>query len=492
MVTFRPLAKSSAAEYFKTDLNRKSDGADAGHYLTTGAVPPEWGGKLAATLGLTGPPTQEQLQRVLDGYHPLTGEDLVQRRIENRRQGSQEEIRAHQLSQLSEAEREALKAAVARAKSAETPMDETSPEGAAAAEAAAVFARDHIFARSTITQTFKVAEWALRHSQGRATWAQIKQAIGRLGLIHEETDCTTAAAQDLERSIISFVEGGRAVCPTLAGSADVVTSPPNRRNLSELSLGAGIESRPSRPRPARAKAIACDPCPKPFLKHRYFVHRLKLDLFLERNILGNPNLKDMEKRYPDGARAFRRECAIYLGMTVCQWYARRRIELAYMWIRFGKHKLEEIACVLGLRDLRVLRDNVARYAGISVEAITSQENVISSDHIRHLCTPFWVPSMEVRETKQHDREGSLGNNTWGMTEEEIEEYNYIMFGGSSRTDHGMSCETVAPVAVTDPSIENFLALKTTLSDKIISPEAIEKWETGSASLCYEEFEKMAA
>ena len=87
MVTFRPLAKSSAAEYFKTDLNRKSDGADAGYYLTTGAVPPEWGGKLAATLGLTGPPTQEQLQRVLDGYHPLTGEDLVQRRIENRRQG---------------------------------------------------------------------------------------------------------------------------------------------------------------------------------------------------------------------------------------------------------------------------------------------------------------------------------------------------------------------------------------------------------------------
>ncbi len=426
MVTFRPLAKSSAAEYFKTDLNRKSDGADAGYYLTTGAVPPEWGGKLAATLGLTGPPTQEQLQRVLDGYHPLTGEDLVQRRIENRRQGydvvvsapksvsvmamfddripamireadrlallelethaavrvragkqdysqttgnvlwlkvehqesreldpmlhahhvipnltqapdgslkalepgealrrcrlfteifrnqlaqglraagyelkqvkdgfeladvptevcklfsksrskiedaeaeleeklgrqitnderavlakdvkraklkglSPEEIRAYQLSQLSEAEREALKAAVARAKRAETPIDEIPPEGAAAAEAAAVFARDHIFARSTITQTFKVAEWALRHSQGRATWAQIKTAIGRLGLIHEETDCTTAAAQDLERSIISFVEGGRAVCPTLAGSADLSNLAPEQEELVRTVIGS--------------------------------------------------------------------------------------------------------------------------------------------------------------------------------------------------------------------------------------------------------------
>ncbi len=229
-----------------------------------------------------------------------------------------------------------------------------------------------------------------------------------------------------------------------------------------------------------------------FLKHRYFVHRLKLDLFLESNILGNPNVKDLEKRYPDGARAFRCECAIYLGMTVSQWYTRRRTELAYMWIRFGNHKLEEIASLLGFRDLRVLRENVARYAGIPVQAITSLDKVSSSKNIRYLCTPFWVPSFEAREAKQYDREGTLENKMRGMTEEEIEEYNYIMFGISSRSHLGIARETVAPVAETDPSFENFLALKTTFSDKIISLDAIESWETGNVALFTEEFEKMAA
>jgi conjugative relaxase-like TrwC/TraI family protein len=426
MVTFRPLTKSSAAEYFKTDLSRKRDGADAGYYLATGAVPPVWGGKLAVTLGLTGPPTQEQVQRLLDGYHPITGENMVQRRTKNRRQGydvvvsapksvsvmsmfddripalvreadrlamleleanaavrvragkqdysqttgnllwlqvehqesreldpllhahhvipnftqapdgslkalepgqalrrcrlfteifrnrlaqglrsagyelkqaedgfeltdvppdicklysksrakieeaeeelegklgreisnderavlakdvkrakirglSPEELRAYQLSQLSEAAQAALRAAAARAKSAETPPVETPPQGAAAAAAAAVFARDHLFARTTITQTFKVAEWALRHSQGRATWAQIKQAIGKLDLIHQETDCTTAAAQALERGIISYVEGGCGVCPVLAGHADVSGLAPEQEALVKTVLGS--------------------------------------------------------------------------------------------------------------------------------------------------------------------------------------------------------------------------------------------------------------
>ena len=426
MVTFRPLTRSSAAEYFKTDLTRKPKGADAAYYLTTGAEPPEWGGKLAATLGLTGPPTQEQLQRLLDGHHPLTGADLVQRRTANRRQGydvvvsapksvsvmamfddrlpalireadrlamleleanaavrvragkqdrsdptgtllwlkvehresreldpmlhahhvipnltlaadgslkalepgqalrrcrlfteifrnrlaqglraagydlkqekegfeladvpaevrhlfsksrskieeaeaeleqklgreitnderavlakdvkraklkglTPEALLAHQLGQLTPEQRGALEAAAARARARETPEAETPPEGAAAAAAAATFAVDHIFARTTICQTFKVAEWALRHSQGRATWAQIKQAIGRLGLIHAETDCTTPAAQALERSVIGFVEGGRGVCPPLGGGADLKDLAPEQEELVKAVLGS--------------------------------------------------------------------------------------------------------------------------------------------------------------------------------------------------------------------------------------------------------------
>ena len=426
MVTFRPLTRSSAAEYFKTDLNRKPSGADASYYLTTGAVPPQWGGKLAATLGLTGPPTQAQLQRVLDGYHPITNENLVQRRTKHRRQGydvvvsapksvsvmamfddripamireadrlamleleshaavrvranqqdhsettgsllwlqvehqesreldpmlhahhvipnltlapdgslkalepgqalrrcrlfteifrnrlaqalraggydlrqeqdgfelvdvptdvcklfsksrgkiedaeeeletklgrkisnderavlakdvkrakvkglSPADLRAYQLSQLSEAAQAALRAAAAKAKGIETPDVETPPTGAAAAAAAASFAREHIFARTTITQTFKLAEWALRHSQGRATWAQIKQAIGQLDLIHQETDCTTAAAQALERSIIAFTEEGRGVCSPLAPTADLTDLAPEQAALVQTVIGS--------------------------------------------------------------------------------------------------------------------------------------------------------------------------------------------------------------------------------------------------------------
>ena len=90
MITFRPLTQSSAHQYFKDDLERpKQKGGAADYYLATGTTPPVWEGALAPALGLTGPPTQEHLQKVLDGYHPITGESLVQRRLKGneRRQG---------------------------------------------------------------------------------------------------------------------------------------------------------------------------------------------------------------------------------------------------------------------------------------------------------------------------------------------------------------------------------------------------------------------
>jgi conjugative relaxase-like TrwC/TraI family protein len=44
-----------------------------------------WGGELAKQLGLHGVVQKEHMDRLAEGYHPFTGEDLVQNRLENRR-----------------------------------------------------------------------------------------------------------------------------------------------------------------------------------------------------------------------------------------------------------------------------------------------------------------------------------------------------------------------------------------------------------------------
>jgi len=436
VITFRPIARGTAADYFLDDLNRKSDSAKAAaYYLETGTTAPEWGGKLAEDLGLAGQePTRDQLALLLDGYHPITGEDLVARRTKDRRQGTDivasapksvsvmamfddripafvreasrlalgelekysgvrvraggashseptgkmvwlavnhgesregdpnchihfctsnltmtpdgkfraldcgealrrtrlftevfrnrlaeqlrtggyelrhekdgfeiegapkevlklysksrakieeaerdlelrlgrtisnderaviakevkrpknknltaEEIRAYQLSQLDPATKAKLQSLATNARSSSAGTSDPQPaDGAPAAagkeviaDECAEFAKRHIFERTTITQTWRIAEWALRNSQGRCSWNQVKKAIGRLDLIRDGVDCTTAESQALERKIIAFAEDGKGRYEPFATSVDITGLAPEQARLAEKVVGS--------------------------------------------------------------------------------------------------------------------------------------------------------------------------------------------------------------------------------------------------------------
>src|SRR5438552_3264707 len=60
---------------------------DGGHdYYIDGHNPPGvWGGGLAREFGLEGEVQKEHFDRMAEGYHPVTGEDLVLRRTADRR-----------------------------------------------------------------------------------------------------------------------------------------------------------------------------------------------------------------------------------------------------------------------------------------------------------------------------------------------------------------------------------------------------------------------
>ena len=49
------------------------------YYSGKGEAPGSWHGEAAAELGLSGPPTSEQLLRMFAGRHPGTGEQLARR-----------------------------------------------------------------------------------------------------------------------------------------------------------------------------------------------------------------------------------------------------------------------------------------------------------------------------------------------------------------------------------------------------------------------------
>ncbi len=60
---------------------------EGGHdyYIDSKNPPGMWGGKLAREFGLEGEVQKEHFDRLAEGYHPITGQDLVLRRNENRR-----------------------------------------------------------------------------------------------------------------------------------------------------------------------------------------------------------------------------------------------------------------------------------------------------------------------------------------------------------------------------------------------------------------------
>ncbi len=55
------------------------------YYLDARNPPGIWGGKLAREFGLEGEVQKKQFDHLAEGYHPITGEDLVLRRNDNRR-----------------------------------------------------------------------------------------------------------------------------------------------------------------------------------------------------------------------------------------------------------------------------------------------------------------------------------------------------------------------------------------------------------------------
>jgi conjugative relaxase-like TrwC/TraI family protein len=74
------LRAGSAAYYADTVATSEAD-----YYAGRGEVPGRWEGSLAVELGLTGPVTAEQLQRLLHGLHPESGQPLVSAQGSNAR-----------------------------------------------------------------------------------------------------------------------------------------------------------------------------------------------------------------------------------------------------------------------------------------------------------------------------------------------------------------------------------------------------------------------
>ncbi len=70
----KPLTAGKVKEYFKHEYGA----AENGYFSQGGAIRGEWHGQLVDTLGLSGPVEAEAFDRLSEGQHPLTGEQLVQ------------------------------------------------------------------------------------------------------------------------------------------------------------------------------------------------------------------------------------------------------------------------------------------------------------------------------------------------------------------------------------------------------------------------------
>ncbi len=77
MLRITPIEDAKAAESYYS----KSDG---GYYLKADDLRREWGGKSAATLGLSGRPDYEHFKRLIHGLDPHTGEQLTAKLVDHR------------------------------------------------------------------------------------------------------------------------------------------------------------------------------------------------------------------------------------------------------------------------------------------------------------------------------------------------------------------------------------------------------------------------
>jgi conjugative relaxase-like TrwC/TraI family protein len=73
----KPLSAGQARCYHEKEFAN----AEQNYYSQKGAVQGEWTGKLAAEMGLEGAVTAAEFERLAEGQHPVTGEQMVQHRV---------------------------------------------------------------------------------------------------------------------------------------------------------------------------------------------------------------------------------------------------------------------------------------------------------------------------------------------------------------------------------------------------------------------------
>ncbi len=80
MITLsKPLSAGQAKSYHKEEFSNDRDN----YYSQGGTVRGEWQGRLAEQWSLQGPVKEEQFERLADGRHPFTAEQIVQHRVSN-------------------------------------------------------------------------------------------------------------------------------------------------------------------------------------------------------------------------------------------------------------------------------------------------------------------------------------------------------------------------------------------------------------------------
>jgi AraC-like DNA-binding protein len=132
------------------------------------------------------------------------------------------------------------------------------------------------------------------------------------------------------------------------------------------------------------------------LKDAFFKPKRAIDLFLEGHV-GDPMAEaTASASYPGGAKALRRDCKIFTGMSVRPWLFKRRMELAQNWIRHGDKSPDEIAAALGYRTRTNFRDDYwkAFARDYATEFRRGDLRSMSHEQFVKLATPFWFVSKE--------------------------------------------------------------------------------------------------
>src|SRR4051812_21829364 len=80
MLYIQKLGMNTARNYFKEEFSHASNS----YFSQDGRAIGRWSGQLAAELGLSGHVTEDQYMRLIEGQHPITGEQLIKHRETSR------------------------------------------------------------------------------------------------------------------------------------------------------------------------------------------------------------------------------------------------------------------------------------------------------------------------------------------------------------------------------------------------------------------------